>query len=1417
MHSVRVVIEELRRLRRTTRRLLLTRASCVLAAAGLAGVLALGGLDYLLRLPAPVRLILLAGLIAGLVVLVRRHLVPATRYAPSLVDVALRVERERPELAGRLASGVEFVERGDVERSPLARLAVDRLLPLAEGGFGRRVDARAARRAAGGLAAVGLVVAAVAVASPGLAATGTLRVLAPWSAAAWPARTAVASRMDEVLPAPGVHPRGEVLTLRAENLTPDGAGERVQAHVRERTAGDAGRWRTITLAHQGDGVHERLVEPDGEAVEVWFETADARTAVERIDLVRPPAVARGTLRVEPPAYAAGLVIPILADVGPGIDERGRPDEPALAGARAELELAFNKPIEPIEPAGAGGDEPGSDDGAAPAIATGDRVVFAGPDADPRSAWLARTFGLDAAMAEAGAEVERTSDVGWILRWTVSEPVVLAPEPRDAFGLGPREPIRYAIDAVVDERARPAVLEPMRDERTLADATVPVRVEAMDDVGLRSLAIAVDVERSGSAAVPAELPEDVAAALLARFEPVPRQELGADLPLGVLGLEPGDAVLLRAEAEDVFEPADGRLVRSEPRRIRIIGEADFGTLVRRDLARVRQEAIRIEATQSALQDGLRRGAASEGDAAASARRQAEIAERIAAQREEVASLTDRIERNRLEDDQLRELLRQSSDLLDFAGRAANRALTSLEDAAEREAAGGDAARGDDADAARGDDAEAARGDDAEAARENDADATREAEDADAGAAAERERGERGADGDGPAPGDRAAGDRAAGEPGDEEGSEPSEDASSEPAPSEGEPSPAGASGGQPGAEQDPSTAGPPGQPSGDATGSPSGPSPAGGEPARADDDGASGADADAETDAERGEDAESLPEPSPEAAEAIDAQQAVREELTDLIRLLDRDEDTWLVRQQLQQIAAEQAALEERTGELADDLIGRDLEELGAEERRQLDAVAEEQRALAESFDRLIEEMRRRAEAMEEADPEAADGLTAAADEGESRETGRSMREAAEEAEQNRLQQAGSQQARAREALDRMQEALEEAQGVRTEELLRELATVREVLERLVATQERELIALSRAETDADLAERARAMIRLERNTSSAAQQARVAGQELRRIARTVDRAREAQGEAIAALRQAPPDAEGARRGEERSLARLQEALDLAVESEEQAEEDLVEQARQQLMMAYRGLLERQVTVRAGTMELAEQRPLGRRGRQAARRLGNDQEAIRTALEAIRTDTEGLADATVFSYVHVMMDRWAEQVRERLYEAEVGRAVSDRQRRIAEAIRRQIEALEDLQGEQPEFAQGEQAPAGGAGGGGGGGGGDQPVLPPTAELLRLRGLQEAIYEETRAVDEDPSLDPAERAAMVDELGRMQRDVLDLGRELLTQLAQPPGGGAAPAPAPAPEPGDEPGPGPGAELPGGQPAPRPDAPPKPEPRP
>jgi hypothetical protein len=400
-------------------------------------------------------------------------------------------------------------------------------------------------------------------------------------------------------------------------------------------------------------------------------------------------------------------------------------------------------------------------------------------------------------------------------------------------------------------------------------------------------------------------------------------------------------------------------------------------------------------------------------------------------------------------------------------------------------------------------------------------------------------------------------------------------------------------------------------------------------------------------------------------------------------------------------------------------------------------------------------------------------MRSAADTAEQRELDRDMQEAADRAEQNQLRNAMSRQQAAAETLQKMLEQIEESKRAQTEQLLRRLASLIESIERLVAVQENELAALAAAVANEDLTGRDRAMIRLNQNTQAVAVEARAAGQQARRIARTLDRAGDAQGAAVAALRAQPPAPEDSRVAEERSLELLKEALELAKQLEEQTQEEQTKRRREELIEAYRGFAEQQVGIRERTLELAGEGELDRRQLVEARRLGADEDRLRNGLRDLQVATAELMDAPMFSLVHRKIDGWAQRAADGLREGEVGVDVTDPQGWTAQAIGRLIEALEEAQVPPDEFAGQD------AGGGGSGGSGQDRLIPPVAELKLLQGMQQEVYDQTRDLDTREDLDEGRVRQRLRDVGQDQRELLDLGQEMLEKMQESGGGPGGPA--------------------------------------
>ena len=333
---MRSVIEDLERLRRGARWRLIVQRLSIIGAWTIDGVLAFIAIDFLLRLPAPLRLLIGLGGLATLLTIGWRSLSSAVSFMPSLTQLALRVEQLLPALQGRLASSVEFASSGVSESNILAARSVSETESrLAGESLAGMVDRSRTLKAAGALVLACTVFVTLVAFSPASAQTGVLRLIAPYGSAQWPARTGVVSLMNEIVPESGVFPKGESLTLRARStMHPE---DRITAVYRSQSGGSSeSGWNRIVLTHQSAGVHERLIDTNLPGIDLYFETEDARTTTRRIDFVPPPAIRSAVLHTTPPDYAEGIVSESSAALGPGTDNRAVTDDPILDGSRGDI-------------------------------------------------------------------------------------------------------------------------------------------------------------------------------------------------------------------------------------------------------------------------------------------------------------------------------------------------------------------------------------------------------------------------------------------------------------------------------------------------------------------------------------------------------------------------------------------------------------------------------------------------------------------------------------------------------------------------------------------------------------------------------------------------------------------------------------------------------------------------------------------------------------------------------------------------------------------------------------------------------------------------------------------------------------------------------------------------------------------------
>lgn len=1194
--QIRPALRWLHRARRRARTTLVTQRAARLFAAACAAALLAGLIDFAVRFPGFLRTLALAVGVAAVAVLIWRRIIPALRFCPSLSSLALRAERQKPELAGALAAAVDFAEEEHAGGSPLERglsalVITDAARRFREHAPSAIVNPAPALRSLGQALLVVIFAGVLFAQSPSLFTIGAQRVLLPWSGAEWPKRTGVVDVTDL-----RVHPRGGAVPLRAALVKTARDPEDASVFVDYRAVTDSGRvapTRTALLTHQGRTVEtpargaslsgrgalfERLVEADAAAIEYRFRTSDDQTEWRRVRLVEPPAVRAATARIIPPDYAAALAdaevdaaaslaaVRESVDLGAGRDERAVAP-PALVGSRVDLTLALNKPL--------------------PAPAS---------DAD----FLAWTFGdaiADIPDARLAADAQ-----SWTLSFTLPASVRIPVALRDEHGIESPDPAVFRFDAVDDREPGVSVTDPSSDLHVLATAAVPVRVEARDDVGLA--AVWATLRRfapegssgPGGALKPVGDADELA---LLRAEGRREAQVDALVDLAALAASPGEEFEIAGLALDIRASAlgaqpGGAPSRSQPRRLRVITEAEFVEELRAELASVRADAIRAEQQQREVQSQTQ----TRGSDRVTRRGQSLVGERLARQREAVDRLRERIERNNLEDQRIADLLAEADASLQRAGASVQSAQQTLDEAAAR--------RRD------------------ELARAGDVP---------------------------PPPGDESA----------------------------------------------------------------------------------------------------DLTEEQARAAD--EAQQKVRDELSDLIGLLDAGEDNWVARRTLERLLDAQRAVREDTARTGARTAGAELDQLTPEQRASLQDLAQRQRELAEQTRQAAEELRERAEQLQNNDPTAAAGMREAARRLEQNRVEQLQQEAARNAQQNRTNEANQQQDQASQAIQQALDNLERGEDARRDQLRRRLASLIESLRALITQQEREIARLDAGEPNLD-----QGAIALNRNTLGVLDLANAGGRELAPVARAVARASDAQADAIGALRARPADLPGARAAQERSLASLREALETAQRLDQQQQQMENRRILAQLRQRYRALLEREVALRAGAEQYATKDNLTRRERFEVRGLGEEQVAIADELSAIRADTAQLAEAKVFDFAQRSLERDTADAASALRDARAADALPPLDASIA-TLSMLVRALEDAERQNNPF---EDPQEGGGGGGGGGGQGQRPPIMPIHELKLLREMQASLLERTRVAEGSRNPAAAQRVA------QEQADIHALGAELLQRI-------------------------------------------------
>ena len=366
--------------------------------------------------------------------------------------------------------------------------------------------------------------------------------------------------------------------------------------------------------------------------------------------VTPPEYAASVESTDKRAFMAGN-----QDVGPGNDQRAVVG-PVLAGSAVELKVTLNKVV-PVEDEASGAE---------------------------RAAWLASMF----PGADFGSELTaRFEGAAWTLSWNAAKSVRVPISPKDEFGLTPSDQAVFAVDVIEDRPPTATVTEPREDEAVLATAVINAAGEGRDDVGLADVSLKAQPAHPAQGSIGAAAEARGEATTLVQMKDTPRPAgssaaqatVETRLDLSTFSLKPGDELWLTTFASDNYSLAG---VRHEPvgssvRKLRIVKEEEFVDQVRAELSALRKIAIRLEEEQAELTKSTKAGEVSADER----RRQNGLTQRIGQQSESARRLSERVERNRLNDDALSGMLSDVNQLLRGAASESEQAASQLDAAAK----------------------------------------------------------------------------------------------------------------------------------------------------------------------------------------------------------------------------------------------------------------------------------------------------------------------------------------------------------------------------------------------------------------------------------------------------------------------------------------------------------------------------------------------------------------------------------------------------------------------------------------------------------------------------------------------------------------------------------------------------------------
>ena len=545
MKSAGTFLEQLSGLRATVRRRLIAYGVCAVGAGGVVALLTIVTLDWTLRLPAPLRIVVTGFFAIGFLLACYHWIIRPIRAEVPLTELAARLERFFPGLKDRLSSAVQFMQDPSAGSGAMIQRAIDdarevsRNTPLAAA---LTLQPLAIQSTV--MALAGLALAAITFTMPHWIQTGVVRYVYPFGPTEWPRRVQIAPLTGDEIVAVG---ESVVLRMRVDR----GLSDTLRGLVRLKQ--NDGATLVQTMQREPDDTFRATLDVVTSDLAYWFEAGDDSTERRsgKVHVIRRPEVVDAIAAIEPPEYSGRNWLRI----------ESLQEGPVRAPRRGFVHVTIqtSKPI-PVNPAD---------------------VV------DPAN----RTAGL---VLEDGAETfvplfaHEDSPQAFFTKLEIEGDLRFRVFLRDSEGFANHGAATYTITAVPDSAPSVAIVEPRAEAEITPRGSLDVTIRVEDDFGITAARIETTrPDGTGLSAIP----------ISNSLTPTPgidRWEAEGTVRWKAesLRLIPGDMVLLTSSAvdNDTTGETAGKSTTSAPIRVRIISELEFEVRVRDEMAMV-EERIR----------------------------------------------------------------------------------------------------------------------------------------------------------------------------------------------------------------------------------------------------------------------------------------------------------------------------------------------------------------------------------------------------------------------------------------------------------------------------------------------------------------------------------------------------------------------------------------------------------------------------------------------------------------------------------------------------------------------------------------------------------------------------------------------------------------------------------------------------------